>query len=335
MTKETYESRERVAVIGTGNYGIAIGKRLLDYGYDVIFGSRYPNKKYLKESLNTEFEFEVTKISDAFYKSDKFVFLAISANNYENFIAEINLNENETSLNDSNVVVDLKAGKIIIELSNLSDETQNQAISNAEKLDNLIKSNLLSKNNSLFSNIHVVKGFNLVNAYTMSVDHGEKKGNSETVPIAGNDLSSKDQVIKLANRIGFQGIDVGLLKNSLKLELSNKKTFDDWHYPIIWTALFVLFNLIWVFIMYFFFPKKPHTFEQFIVKFSPLEHLNKVLGFSSLQILAFVYMASIIAGIYQLKNGTKYKRFPRYLDFWLKTRKQVCFFLNFKLICNS
>ena len=53
-----------------------------------------------------------------------------------------------------------------------------------------------------------------------------------------------------------------------------------------------------------------------------MSHLNKVLGFSSLQILAFVYLGSVLAGIYQLKNGTKYQRFPQYLDFWLSTRKQ-------------
>jgi predicted dinucleotide-binding enzyme len=323
--EEVFETKERVAVIGTGNYGIAIGKRLLDYGYDVVFGSRTPNKNYLEECLNTN-SFEVAKISEAFYKSDKFVFLALSAKNYEQFVNEINLNENETSLNDSNFVVDLKKSKIIIELSNLSDE-KNEQISNAEKLENLIKYNTVTKNDNLLSNIRIVKGFNLVNAYTMSANYSEKKGNTETIPIAGNDKVSKEEIIKLANRIGFQGIDIGPLKNSLQLELSNIKTFNEWHYPIILTALFVLFNLIWVFFWYYFFPKKPHTFEQFIVKFSPLEHLNKVLGFSSLQILAFVYLASIIAGIYQLKNGTKYKRFPKYLDYWLKTRKQVFFLL--------
>jgi hypothetical protein len=71
--------------------------------------------------------------------------------------------------------------------------------------------------------------------------------------------------------------------------------------------------------------------KKFIAKFSPLEHLNKVLGFSSLQLLAFVYCGSVMAAIYQLKYGTKYKRFPKYLDFWLKTRKQAIYFKKFIL----
>ena len=53
-----------------------------------------------------------------------------------------------------------------------------------------------------------------------------------------------------------------------------------------------------------------------------LGHLNKCLGYSSLQLLAFVYSGSSIASVYQLSYGTKYKRFPKCLDFILKSRKQ-------------
>ncbi len=103
-----------------------------------------------------------------------------------------------------------------------------------------------------------------MNAYSMSMNYGEKKGNSggELVPIAGDDVTSKDLVIKLACKMGFQGVDIGPLRNSLQLELQNKKTFQDWFFPVIITAIFVLFNYIWVFFMYFYFPKKPHTFEK-------------------------------------------------------------------------
>lgn len=317
MAEKSLELKEKIAIIGTGNYGIAIGKRLLDYGFHVIFGSREPNPSYVKECLNSD-SVEVTKISQAFSKSDKFVFLAIAAKNYEKFLNEL-LNEiRNTSIDDKS--------KIIIELSNLTDkiDDENMVKSNAEALEEMIKDIFENKHDNLLKGkVNVVKGFNLVNSYTMSTfNYGENKGNVECIPFAGNDIESKNLVIKLAQRLGFQGFDVGPLAQSLKLELTNKKTFVEWIFPCLLTFLFVIFNLVWMFLFYFLFPKKPHTFEKFIKNFSPLAHLNKCLGFSALQILAFVYFASILASLYQLKYNTKYKRFPKYLDFWLKTRKQ-------------
>lgn len=84
---------------------------------------------------------------------------------------------------------------------------------------------------------------------------------------------------------------------------------------------------MWVFWIYFWFPKKPVSFQTYLKDFSLLSHLNKVLGFSSLQILAFVYLGSVFASLNQLKSGTKYQRFPPYLDFWLSTSK-LDFVLN-------
>ena len=88
------------------------------------------------------------------------------------------------------------------------------------------------------------------------------------------------------------------------------------------SLVFFLFNFVWIFINYFYFPKKPHTLEKYLHEFSLLSHTNKVAGYTSLQLIAFVYSTSILASIYQLSISTKYKRFPKYLDFCLKSRKQ-------------
>ena len=106
------------------------------------------------------------------------------------------------------------------------------------------------------------------------------------------------------------------------MERINNNTFTDWKSPSLISASFVAFNFVWVYIHYYYFPKKPHTLEKYLSESSLLGHLNKVLGFSSLQVLAFVYFGSSIASVYQLVYGTKYKRFPKYLDFILKSRKQ-------------
>jgi metalloreductase STEAP1 len=96
----------------------------------------------------------------------------------------------------------------------------------------------------------------------------------------------------------------------------------DWFYPTLLSICFTLFNFGWNFLNYFIFPKKPCTFKQYLNYFSTLYHTNKSLGYTSLQILAFVYFGSTVASVYQLIDSKKYKTFPSYLDFWLKTRKQ-------------
>ena len=148
------------------------------------------------------------------------------------------------------------------------------------------------------------------------------QGSQTIVPICGDNLKAKDAVSALCKKLGYQANDIGSLKQALKLENVNTKSFTDWLYPSVLSFLFIIFNFIWTSINYFIFPKKPQTLKQFISEFSVLSHLNKVLGFTALQLLACVYFGSVLASIVQLKNGTKYKLFPKWLDTFLKQRKQ-------------
>lgn len=102
----------------------------------------------------------------------------------------------------------------------------------------------------------------------------------------------------------------------------NATVFTDWYFPSLISSLFLVANFIWIFFHYYYFPKKAKPFQQYLNEFSLLGHLNKVLGFSALQLLSFVYFGSILASIFQICNGTKYKLFPRYLDTFLQNRKQ-------------
>ena len=281
-------------------------------------GSRAPNYKYVKECLNlndaeSEELISVTSIGDAFIQSDNIIFLAVSAS-YETY--DKILNEFIQSLK----MKLLDKRMILVDVSNSVSTKKNQTkLSNAEKLKNLLEAKLAESNLKNVP-ISVVKGFNLVNAYQMSSN--EIKGSIETVPIAGDDYKAKEDICKVCNQIGFQALDVGFLKNAFQLEYSNNSTFSEWKYPSLICILFFIINFFWTFMMYFFFPKKKKSFEKFLKDFSLMSHLNKVAGFTGLQLLAFVYFAGVIASIYQLKNRTKYKLFPRYLDFWLKSRKQ-------------
>ena len=324
IKEKTQPYKEIIGIIGTGNYGIAIGKRLIHYGFKVAYGSRSPNCNYVSECLNIrnnenekEQLFSVTSIEEACLRSDNVIFLAVSAD-YE--IHEKILNELILSMKSKNNMLETKR-KILVDVSNMSDDEKDKKckVSNAEKFIKHLEAKL-SESCVHSSRITVVKGFNMLNAYSMS--NYAVKGSIETVPIAGDDIKAKEYIINLCNQIGFQGVDYGCLGNSFELELSNKSTFDEWAYPSLICIVFVFVNFVWSFFWYYLFPKKHKPFSKFLEEFSLMSHLNKVLGFSALQLLAFVYLGSVMAGVYQLIYGTKYKLFPKYLDFWLKARKQ-------------
>ena len=55
----------------------------------------------------------------------------------------------------------------------------------------------------------------------------------------------------------------------------------------------------------------------------PMDTLNKTLSVHAVQMLTMCYFPGVIAAYIQLYRGTKYSRFPNWLDRWLKMRKQL------------
>ena len=55
----------------------------------------------------------------------------------------------------------------------------------------------------------------------------------------------------------------------------------------------------------------------------PLNNMNLYLAQHALTMLALCYLPGCLAGYIQLFRGTKYSRFPKFLDRWLKMRKQL------------
>lgn len=55
----------------------------------------------------------------------------------------------------------------------------------------------------------------------------------------------------------------------------------------------------------------------------PVSKLNIYFGFNAIGLLFLAYLPGSLAGILQLINGTKRKRFPNWLDEWMKARKQL------------
>ena len=55
----------------------------------------------------------------------------------------------------------------------------------------------------------------------------------------------------------------------------------------------------------------------------PVTNINRALACHALNMLALCYLPGCIGAYIQLKRGTKYSRFPIFLDKWLKMRKYL------------
>uniref|UniRef100_A0A0B7ANJ9 Pyrroline-5-carboxylate reductase catalytic N-terminal domain-containing protein n=1 Tax=Arion vulgaris TaxID=1028688 RepID=A0A0B7ANJ9_9EUPU len=276
-----------IGIIGTGNYAIAISKRLTMTGYDVIMGSRRPHMResYLKLFSECLCGVKVTSIGDCLKKCDV-IFVAI---HMEDFKITLEKFEEETK------------GKVLIDVSNR--EYRYAAHSNADHLA------------SVLPNAVVVKAFNSISAYTME-DLATSGGNSR-VFVASNDSTARSTVGDIAKSMGFRVVDLGGLKSARYMEDFVLKVFSHWKIPIFLT--FGIFNLWSLYVVYICFVEKSEfAWEQIFLKV-----LNKPLCMTAMTVLALTYLPSHIASFYQIYNGTKHKRFPGYLDTWLKSRKQL------------
>jgi predicted dinucleotide-binding enzyme len=286
---------------------------LIHFGYDIVYGSRNCNQKYIQECLQFEENFkkgtsvEVSSIGEAWHKSDCFVFMAVSPNVYDKIV-------NEIFAFDTEII----NPKIVFDVSNFVQNNKNDKsilLSNTQKLEKLFEEKTKEK-------VNVVKGFNNLSAHTLENVFDQTTINL-SLPIAGDDLATKLRAIDFCQRIGFQAFDFGPCATTIVLEKQNSTTFEEWKWPSIFVLIFFTFNYLWVLLIYYIFPKKPTDFSTYLNNLSILSHVNKVLGFTSLQLLAYVYLPSVFAAFYQLYYGTKYQRFPKYLDLWLKARKQI------------
>ncbi|XP_074842361.1 STEAP1 protein isoform X2 [Carettochelys insculpta] len=97
--------------------------------------------------------------------------------------------------------------------------------------------------------------------------------------------------------------------------------FPKWHLPLKIASTISLLIFIYTFlrdVVHPFVTAKENAFYKI-----PILVINKVLPVVSITLLALVYLPGILAAGYQLHYGTKYKRFPQWLNAWMLSRKQL------------
>ncbi|XP_076827999.1 metalloreductase STEAP2-like [Brachyhypopomus gauderio] len=273
-----------VAIVGSGDFSKCLAIRLLRTGFHVVVGSRQP-----KRAADVfPHVVDVTHHEDAVSKASV-IFLAIRREHYP-------------SLWD---IKHLLAGKILVDVSN-NRRLNQYPESNAEYLA------------SLFPESTVVKGFNVISAWAMQ---SGPKDASRQVYICSNSVEARGQVMELARELGFVPVDMGALSSAKEVENMPLHIFSDWKGPVLTSVALAIFFFAYSFVRDIIHPYVKSGQSLFYK--IPLEMVNRTLPVVAITLLALVYLAGQLAAAHQLFYGSKYKRFPHWLEGWLQSRKQL------------
>jgi predicted dinucleotide-binding enzyme len=185
---------ETVGIIGTGRVGGALGPQLARHGYKVVYGSRDPAAKKVRDLVSqTGAGTEATTQKEAAARAD-FVLLAVPWSVTEEVVKGLG---------------DL-TGKILLD-----------AVNPLQRADDGLLETAVSTSGALHvqrwaQGATVVKAFNTINYLVMA--DPTSAGGPVTVPLASDDPVAKERVRELVEKLGFETADVGPLRLSRELE---------------------------------------------------------------------------------------------------------------------
>ncbi|KAG8504289.1 Metalloreductase STEAP4 [Galemys pyrenaicus] len=283
LTMNSSEKKETVCIFGTGDYGRSLGLKMCQCGYSIVFGSRNPQMSSLLPSGA-----EVLSYSEAAQKSD-IIILAIHREHYD-FLTEL-----------TNVL----NGKILVDISNNLKINQYPE-SNAEYLAQLVPG------------AFVVKALNTVSAWALQSGALDA---SRQIFVCGNDSKTKQRVMDIIRSIGLTPLDQGSLMAANEIENYPLQLFPMWKFPLYLSAALCLFFFCYCVVREVIYPYV-HNMEDNTFRIA-ISIPNRVFPIVALMLLALVYLPGVIAAILQLYRGTKYRRFPDWLDHWMLCRKQI------------
>uniref|UniRef100_A0A3Q1AJ47 STEAP family member 4 n=1 Tax=Amphiprion ocellaris TaxID=80972 RepID=A0A3Q1AJ47_AMPOC len=274
---------EPLCIFGTGDLGRSLGQRLLQSGYRVVYGSRKPH------SCGPLPPGTQAMSHSAAAQSAALVFICIHREHY-NFLETL---------------APQLQGKVLVDVSNnLKKNLYPEA--NAEYLQRLVPG------------AHVVKAFNTLSAWTLQ--NGPSDANRQ-VYLCGNSAEAKQAVAETATKLGFTVLDRGSLCAARELEDFPLQLFPEWRLPLriaVGLTAFFYFYLLIRIVIYTYVQKGDDISFRIMVSLA-----NKVFPIVSLIMLSLCYLPGVIAAFLQLYRGTKYRRFPDWLDRWMLCRKQL------------
>ncbi|KAG7242068.1 hypothetical protein INR49_024114, partial [Caranx melampygus] len=163
----------------------------------------------------------------------------------------------------------------------------------------------------------VVKGLNTLSAWALQ--NGLLAG--KQVYLCGNSAEAKRAVAEMATKLGLTVLDRGSLSAARELEDFPLQLFPEWRLPLrvaIGLSAFFFFYLLIRDVIYAYVEQGKDISFRIMVSLA-----NKVFPIVSLIMLSLCYLPGVIAAFIQLYRGTKYRRFPDWLDSWMLCRKQM------------
>ncbi|NXX16754.1 STEA4 Metalloreductase, partial [Podargus strigoides] len=283
LTPNTSNKRETVCIFGTGDFGRALGYKMIQSGYPVVFGSRSTQISSLIPK-----DAEVLSHTEAAQKA-AIIIIAIQRQHY-NFLAPL---------------AEVLHGKVLVDVSNNLKINQYPE-SNAEYLAQLVPG------------AKVVKAFNTVSAWALQSGTLDA---SRQVFVCGDDMEAKQMVMDIVRALGLTPLDQGSLLAAQEIENYPLQLFPMWKFPILLSlglTTFFFFYCLTRDVIYNY-VNENKNFSFFIAISIP----NRICPILALILLALVYLPGVLAAIIQLYRGTKYRRFPDWLDKWMLCRKQL------------
>lgn len=287
VTAATTDAKKpTIGVLGSGDFGRALAGRLAQAGYTVSLGSRDPARNRALVPAGVE----LTSVETACLSQ---VLVAAIPKDYYHTLPAPYL-----------------TGRILVDCSNRTTLRRSANISQAEYLA------------SLFPHTVVVKAFNVLSAY--SLESGGLQG-SKQVYVASDSSDAREVVCSIVRGAGFTAVDLGGLTAARVIEDIPVAVFPSWRVPFIvniaififlYALSFAKFQICW-----------PLTWSEHFMwelwNHIPMDNVNKTLAVHALVTLALCYLPGVLAAWLQIARGTKYSRFPNWLDQWLRMRKQL------------
>lgn len=144
---------------------------------------------------------------------------------------------------------------------------------------------------------------------------------SPQVPICSDQPEAKRTVSEMARTMGFTPVDMGSLASALEVEAMPLRLLPGWKVPALLALGLFIFFYAYNFIRDVLQPYMQEGKNKFYKL--PLSVVNTTLPCVAYVLLSLVYLPGVLAAALQLHRGTKYRRFPDWLDHWLQHRKQI------------
>ena len=186
----------KIAVIGTGNVGSALGPEFAALGHTIVYGSRTPNEKDVQDLVAKTGHGATAATQPEAVKGADMVLLAVPGN---------------LAVDITKSLGDL-SGKIIIDPTNRVNRSTPDGYANHD-VPGGSNAELIQ---AAAPNAKVVKAFNTLN-WSKMVDP-QSSGGPVSIPLVGDDPAARAAVAELIKGMGLEPVDLGPLRFANTLE---------------------------------------------------------------------------------------------------------------------